>query len=275
MRSSVAEEDDAAAAQFGAELQRLRELAGLSQRALGRAIGTSGQQVGAVERAKRSPSKALAEAADRVLEANGGLLALWPKARRTTHRWLEDYVELEGKAQALLIFQNQIVPGLFQTADYARSLLGAAWPPHSPDRVEVLLEGRLKRQELLSRKPEPVISVVLDEAALRRGPMQRDIMREQLKHLVELAGRPNIELNLLPFTAGFHPGTEGSYIVLEMSQTESVVYMEQPARGQVITELEVVASCIRRFGSLRARSLSLGESTAFVEALIEGENDGS
>ncbi len=226
-----------------------------------------------MERAKRNASKQLAESADRVLNANGSLQALWPKGRRTRHRWFEDYVELEAKAQSIHIFQCQIVPGLLQTYDYARALLGAAWPPHDEAETTTLLDDRMKRQDLFERVPTPMVSVIVDEAALRRGA-DLNVMSGQLAHLVEMASRPYIELQVLPFTSGLHAGTEGSFIVLEMTQTESVVYVEPPAHGQVIPDQTIVTSCIRRFGSLRTRALPPGESIAFIKSLQGGHDHG-
>ena len=275
MESSVSPEDLAATLQFGAELQRLREMAGLSQRALGRAIGISGQQLGAVERAKRNPSKSLAESADRHLGANGSLLALWPKGRRTPHRWLEDYVELEAKAQALQIFHCQIVPGLFQTADYARQILKATWPPHTEAQVEAHVRGRMRRQEVFERDTPPIVSVVLDEAALLRGAGDEKIMHDQVSHLIKMAGKPFVEFQILPLAAGLHAGTEGSFIVLEMTQTESVVYVEPPGHGQLLTDAEVVANCGRRFGSLRGQAMSPAETLAYLQELQGGDGDGA
>lgn len=256
----------AAAVQFGAELQRLREMSGLSQRALGRAVGTSGQQIGAVERAKRNPSKALAEQSDQVLNANGTLLALWPRGRRTAPRWLDDYVELEAKAQSLHVFQCQIVPGLLQTPDYARAVLAASWPPHTEDQIAGHIDGRMKRQELLKRAAPPTVSVVMDEAALSRGTASPEMMSDQVKHLIALAKRPFVEFQVLAFSAGQHAATEGSFIVLDMTQTEHVVYVELPGHGRLLTDVEIVGNCVRRYGSLRGQAMSPAETLTFLES---------
>lgn len=274
MKPVVAPEDQAATVQFGAELQRLREMAGLSQRGLGKAVGISGQQVGAVERATRNPSRELAESADRVLGANGSLLALWPRARRTPHRWLEDYVELEAKAHSIRVFHCQIVPGLLQTADYAGQILRATWPPHTEAQIDAHVETRMRRQEIFERAVPPMVSVVLDEAALMRGAGDSAVMKQQVERLMLMAQRPFVSIQVLPMSAGPHAATEGSFIVLDLTQTESVVYVEPVGPGQLLTDVEIVGNSGRRFGSLQGQAMSPAESLVYLESLHGGGRDG-
>nr|WP_179809272.1 helix-turn-helix transcriptional regulator [Nocardiopsis sinuspersici] len=271
MPSKRAFVDEAAAAQFASELTRLRSAADLSQRELGRRTGTSGQQVGAIERGQRNPSRQFAELADKALNANSALLNLWPQGRSAPHRWLQEYVDLEAKALAICQFQAQVVPALLQTESYARSTLEAACPPSPPQRVNDLLKTRMERQLLLNRATPPMVQYVVDENAFRRPIGGPEAMQEQLEQVIERAGSPFISLQVLPYDRGAHAGLEGTFTLLGMTPVEYVVYGETAGRGQIFTDVDVVSATTHRFGALRALALSPAESLEFVRSLVERE----
>lgn len=261
--------EQAAIDQFGAELRRLRNLADMSQLALGLATGTSKQQVGAVERGIRRPSKKFAHLADEALKCNGQLLNLWPGAKRAHPWWLEKFVELERKAQVIHEFQPQTVPGLLQTKDYARAVVGAAFPPLGQAEREELLQTRLERQSILGRDHPPLALFVIDEGALRRSVGGDDVMRAQYEALVHKAQEPHVQIQVLPFGRGAHGALDGAFMVLRMTPVESLVYAEIPGTGQVITDVSVVADCQQRFGALRSLALSPDESIEVITSLGE------
>nr|WP_273474184.1 helix-turn-helix transcriptional regulator [Nocardiopsis sinuspersici] len=267
MPSRTTPAESVAVVQFGQELRRLRELTDMSQKQLGDQVGTSKQQVGAVERGIRKPSKRFAELADRALEAHGGLLNMWPGAKRAQPWWLEQFVELEAKARVINEFQPQAVPGLLQTENYARVIVGSSFPPLAEPEVEQRLQGRLQRQQVLLRAGPPLALFVIDEGALRRPVGGRKVMREQCLALIEKAQLPHVQLQVLPFDRGAHGAMNGPLVLLNMTHTESLVYAEAPGSGQVITDAQVVADCHQRFGALRGLALSPVESLDFIASL--------
>lgn len=264
----------AALAQFGNELRRLRGVADLSQRELARATLVSYQMLGAMERAERAPRKSFAEKADEVLGARGALMRLWPGGQEGYPHGFKEYVELEREAKGIHDFQTQAVPGFFQTRDYARAVLSAGWPPTDDEEVERLLDTRVARQQMLERKQPPLMWSVLDESVLRRPVGTRDVMIAQLEYLIELATRPRIRLQVLPFAKGVHAAMDGSLTVLDMSSGEHLAYAEIPGSGRVSADADEVEQYILRFGVLRSLSLSPGESVDFISRYKEAHSYG-
>ncbi|MEV2277989.1 helix-turn-helix transcriptional regulator [Nocardiopsis sp. NPDC049922] len=264
----------AALVQFGQELQRLRKAADLSQRELAKRTLISHQMLGAIERAERAPRKTFAECADKELGAKGALARLRPGAKESYPTWFRHYVDMEAEARAIRDFQVDAVPGLFQTKDYARAVLGAGWPPNHHEKTERLLTARMARQDLLKRDPAPLLWVVIDEGVLRRPVGSRHIMMAQLDHLVELGGRSHIRLQVLPFARGAHPAMDGSFKVLDMSNGEHMVYAEIPGSGRVLTDAEEVELCSQRFGALQSLSLAPDESLDFISRYKEAHSRG-
>jgi transcriptional regulator with XRE-family HTH domain len=263
--------DEAAAAQFAQELTRLRMLNDLSQRELGRRTGTSGQQIGAIERGERSPSKQFAELADKALHATGSLLNLWPGNRTTSLRWLQKYVDLEAKALFINQFQVQVIPALLQTEAYARATLEAAIPPRSTQAADELLQSRMARQKLLSREHPPMVHYVVDEGALKRVIGGQGVMRAQLEQVIErVTTNPFVSLQVLPHDRGAHAGLDGTFTLLGMSLAESLVYVETVAPGQVHTDPQVVSDATHQFGALRTLALSPVESVQLISSIKEG-----
>lgn len=264
----------AALVQFGSELQRLRQSADLSQRELAKATLISHQMLGAVERAERSPRRSFAEKADEVLSARGALLRLWPGGQEGYLRGFKEYVELEREARVIHDFQTQVVPGLFQTRDYAGAVLSASWPPSGDKEVERLVTTRVARQQILEQEQPPLMWVVIDESVLRRPVGSREVMITQLERLLELATRSCIRLQVLPFAKGVHAAMDGSFKVLDMGGGEQLAYAEIPGSGRVTTDVNEVEQCTLRFGALRSLSLSPDESVDFISRYKEAHSHG-
>src|SRR3984885_4171106 len=115
------------------------------------------------------------------------------------------YVGLEAEAVAISDFQSSVVPGLLQTADYARAGHEGAMPRLSSEEIERRIEAKLTRQGLLTQANPPSFRTVLDEAALHRMVGGRRVMGTQLERLIEAAHLPNVTIQIIPFTLGAHP----------------------------------------------------------------------
>ena len=139
---------------FGAELRRARTAAGLSQDQLGQRLGYSGAQVGKVETGERAPAQDFAEACDQAFPDAGGLFGrIYQLARRWDGgypSWFAEWIDSERRATSLRWWEPLLIPGLLQTADYARAIL-AADPETAEDQLDELVAARLERQAILDR----------------------------------------------------------------------------------------------------------------------------
>jgi transcriptional regulator with XRE-family HTH domain len=138
------------------------------------------------------------------------------------------YVGLEQAATTLSYYQSTIVPGLLQTADYARAMHEGSMPGEfTPGRADELIEVRLRRQQVLTRVPPLQLRVVLDEAVLHRVVGGPDVMAGQLQQFSRTAKRPNVTLQVIPFSAGAHPAMENMFNIIEFGDVAPrVVYVE-------------------------------------------------
>jgi transcriptional regulator with XRE-family HTH domain len=137
------------------------------------------------------------------------------------------YVGLEADAIGLQYYQSIIVPGLLQTADYARAMLEVSIPKLSPERIDELLEVKLKRQRILSGERPLHLRAVLDEAALHRVVGGPAVMAGQLDRLVGLTSNLNVTIQVVPFGAGAHPAMDSTFNILEFAgSVPRVVYVE-------------------------------------------------
>lgn len=211
------------------------------------------------------------------------LVALGKAARERT--WWSQYRDVATPALLQLIgyesaatvrrnFEPLLVPGLLQTEEYARAVIPALNERIPPNRVDTLVEIRMRRQELIERANPPELFFVLDEAVIRRSPGSPAIMRRQLRHLVEMSERPNLAIEVLPFTAGFHQGMRGSFVVLEFADPadDDVLYVEDPHGLISIDNDEVILSYREVFERLRNVSLNAKDSAAYIGKLADEMN---
>ncbi|WP_280272280.1 helix-turn-helix domain-containing protein [Nocardia wallacei] len=140
------------------------------------------------------------------------------------------YVGLEASAQRLTSYQSELVPGLLQTAEYARALNGLGYPDDSEAEVERRVQLRLQRQALITRKTQPAtVDVVLGESVLRRVVGSARVMSAQLRHLADLSTRENVTLRILPFAAGVPLGlSTGPFVILEFGTDSKGQPVEPP-----------------------------------------------
>jgi transcriptional regulator with XRE-family HTH domain len=143
-------------------------------------------------------------------------------------QWFRVYVDLESAATLIRTYEGQLVPGLLQTEDYMRAVIGGAQLDEQPEEGERRVALRMGRQTLLSRRDAPRLWAVIDEAALRRPVGSPEVMRGQLERLIDAAKLANVVLQILPFGAGAHPAMVGAFSILRFADQElpDVVYVE-------------------------------------------------
>lgn len=182
--------------------------------------------------------------------------------------FFQNYVGLEEAAGTLRTYETHFVPGLLQTPDYARAVLGAMVPPVNGRDLDRAVTLRLTRQQVLDREPPLVVWAVIDETALRRNVGGVKTHREQLEHLAELAERPNIALQVLPMDIGLHAGG-GAFSILRFEDADlpDVVYVEGLVGASYYDKVEHVERYAEVMNRLSVESLTPDQSVLFIRKL--------
>ncbi|AFU03414.1 helix-turn-helix domain-containing protein [Nocardia brasiliensis] len=140
--------------------------------------------------------------------------------------WFETYLGLEGAAQTIRTFEGQLVPGLLQTDEYTHAVIAVS---HHNAEATRRVELRRRRREILDIENGPALWAVLDEAVLHRPIGGRDVLRNQIRHLVTMSAKRNVTIQVLPYRAGGHPAAGSSFTMLRFTERElpDIVYLEQ------------------------------------------------
>jgi transcriptional regulator with XRE-family HTH domain len=212
----------------------------------------------------------------------GELVELARAARRRA--WWAEYksaipphfaalIGLEAEANIHKYFQPVVMPGLLQTEAYARVVLANTAPGRlTDDDIDTRVQIRLARQrEVLSRRDPPRLEIVLDEAVLRRIAGSKEIMREQLLHLVALGAPPHVLIQVLPFIAGVNT-VEGAFEILQFPDPEDtdVVYLETAlTRGGLIDRPDDIGPFRQAFERLKETALAPPESLSMIAKIAD------
>ncbi|MET9353440.1 helix-turn-helix transcriptional regulator [Streptomyces sp. NPDC006617] len=251
---------------YGFELRRHREAAGLTQRQLGDIVNYTGSLVGQIETARKLPTPEFSERVDAALGTGGLLSRLVTLVMRTQlPAWFQQMAELEARAVEICAFQTHMVHGLLQTDAYVWAVLGTFDPTDLDDRTAV----RLARQRIFEKQNPPVFWSIVSEAALLQEIGGRETMRGQLAHLLSFEDNPRINVQVLPFSAGAHPGLTGSFSIFRFASDPAILYTERYGSGHPTANPESVKDCSLRYDHLRAAALSLKDSAALIRGVME------
>jgi transcriptional regulator with XRE-family HTH domain len=172
--------------------------------------------------------------------------------------WFVGWVDAEGKAHTLRIWQPIIVPGIVQTPTYARELFVAMGM--NGDQVSDYVQSRLSRQVILDRADPPSVVIVLDELALHRLIGTPEIMREQLERLLELSKRPNIHIHILPTRTGANAGLGGPIHLATGIGSPEVLLVGALIEDQVSADPALVRRASATFDGVRGDALNRADS---------------
>jgi len=254
----------------GAQLRRLRTEQGISREQAGQAIRASEWKIHRLENGQvgfkdrdvvdllrfygvDDPGE-VAEFLVLAREANAP--GWWHHYGDVLPQWFRAYVDLESAAALIRTYEGQFVPGLLQTEDYMRAVVGGGHLDDLPEEAEHRVQLRLGRQTLLEREDAPRLWAVVDEAALRRPVGGPEVMRAQLERLIEATKLPNVTLQVLPFGAGAHPAMVGAFSVLRFADKElpDVVYVEHLTSALYLSKPEDVDQYLHVMESICVRS---------------------
>lgn len=240
---------------FGAELQAARVASGLSREELAARINYSISLVGHVETTRRVPSLDFAQRCDQALGTAGTFARLQQHLRTAPFpSWFRPFAQYEAEAVSLRTFELALVPGLLQTAEYARAVLSTRVGA-SEDDIEQRLAARLERQAILERDNPPLLWVVIDECVLHRPVGGPDVMRAQVEHLADMAQQPAVVIQVVPQKAGAHEGLTGAFMIADFAESPSIVYLETALTGMVIERAADVAAIMLTYDTLKTEAL--------------------
>ncbi|MEW9513490.1 MULTISPECIES: helix-turn-helix domain-containing protein [Streptomyces] len=270
---------------LGSQLRRLRESRGITREAAGYSIRASESKISRMELGRVSFKArdvedlltlyGVADVAERDallgLAREANVAGWWHSYGNALPGWFQTYVGLEGAASLIRIYEVQFVHGLLQTEAYAHAVVSRGMRGASEADIERRVALRLERQKVLVSERAPVFHAVLDEAALRRPYGEREVMRAQLRHLIDMSEQPNITLQVMPFSYGGHAGESGSFTLLRFPESDlsDIVYLEQLTSALYLDKPEEVAQYEKAMGCLRKDSPGPEESRDLLRGLLQ------
>ncbi|MEU5128334.1 helix-turn-helix domain-containing protein [Streptomyces mobaraensis] len=254
---------------FGDKIRRLRKARGWSQIQLGEVVRLSGSRIAQFERAEDVPPQDITELLDRELGAGGQLVEMRPfLARSWEKKWPEEIEDIEAQASRIQLYTH-VVPGFFQTKEYATALLGAGIPFFGGD-LDEKVGLRLARRSVVDGPRYPWVRCVLDESALYRAVCPSHVMRDQLLHLLKECEQPHVVVQVLPFAANraVIPGLAWATI-WTLADGRTVVYQETMNNGYFVTKPREVGIYVSLYDQLHTDSLSAEASKALIRRTLE------
>lgn len=255
---------------FGFELRRLRKVRGWSQIQLSKLVPYSVGTISMIETAQRSPSEEFARFCDEALGAEGALVRLWPMVSHTAApMWFRPWLDVEATAESLRTWQPLVVPGLLQTEDYARAILGGEIGV-TPEQIEDQVTARMERQAILKRAVPPLFWAVIDEAVLHRPIGSPAVMAAQVTHLFEVAQTSRIAIQVLPLSACSTTGLGGGFAIAQTQGVFDTAYVESAGVMSRVTERpEDVSVLTYRYEGIRSEALSKRESLELIKETLQ------
>ena len=185
--------------------------------------------------------------------------------------WFRTYMDVEAAAAVIRTYQGQLVPGLLQTADYARATIDGMLLPRSPEEVERRVTLKLARQQVLEQPDGPRLWAVVEEAALRRPVGGTRVMRGQLERLIDAAGMANVVLQVLPLSVAVHPAMTGAFSILRFADQElpDVVYVEQLTNALYLDRRDDVNQYLQVMDSISMRAAPPDRTVDLLQGLLK------
>ncbi|MET8629115.1 helix-turn-helix transcriptional regulator [Kitasatospora sp. NPDC004669] len=257
-------------APLGIQLRRFRDAVEMTQSELGKAISYSDAYISSIERGVRRPSRRFVELVDEYLNTGGTLALMLDQLEHSILiEGFPEYAEREAEATALRFFQIGVISGLLQTPEYAAAYeqapvrRGTVTQQQADERMRFLLT----RQQRLTQPSPPYIHAVLDEWCLRRPIGGTAVMVGQLAYLEELAGRPNMTVQVTPIGLGENRPFAHPVTILTMPNRSLLGYSESHQRGFLERDAETLAGWAREYDRLQAEALPLAASLELIRVV--------
>jgi transcriptional regulator with XRE-family HTH domain len=259
---------------LAAELKELRDKSGLSTREAAARVGVSSATINRIENAHKAVDLTEVSALLVAYGVTGNervrILELAREAEQRG-RWLDSGSEYQGvpkQLTALMSFEAEataitmvnllVIPGMLQTHDYTRAMLACFDVPQRESEQRVIV--RSGRQVALTKPRPPMFTAFIDEAALRRPMGGPRVMAEQLRHIVHMTRRPNVDVRVIPFDRGGHWGIISPFVLLEFAKADPIVHLEHIRSSALLDEPEDVAPYHTAKARLAVAALGPAES---------------
>ncbi|WNE97906.1 helix-turn-helix transcriptional regulator [Streptomyces luomodiensis] len=269
--------------QLGVMMRKFRARKGMTLEEAGRLVGVSKATVSRYETQEGPVKWPIVDALCREYGASEAereaVVGLAKDAKR--QGWWNSFADSLPESMNLLFtledeavredhFACLYVPGLLQTRGYTEAVQHASEMRLSAEEIERLVDLRMKRQEILSRPKPPHLWAILDESVIRRVVGSREVMREQLDHLLRANESPDITLQVLPFAKGAHSAAMGSFVILGGAEPSlDVVYVDIHVGSLFMEKDEELERYRVAFDYLRAQALDMASSSALIERVRE------
>ncbi|MGH3841926.1 MAG: helix-turn-helix domain-containing protein [Pseudonocardiaceae bacterium] len=262
--------------QVAAELRTLREQAGLSGAEVAKRMGMSPSKISRIETGVTGlqiedvaallglyqvPATTRDELLDLVRRSEER--GWWTRQPGLPQLW-RSLIDFEAKAARIQNYEALFVPGLLQTAEYARAIIQDVAPTVSESELDNLVAARMAREALLTRANAPQFFAVVDEGALRRPIGEPGVMHRQLHHLLGAAEQPHVTLRVVPLTAGAHAGLRGSFVILEFAEEPALVFVENQETGLFLEEEGDLAAYRLALGTILNAALAPAATTELI-----------
>lgn len=265
METSVLDVKTTSLAAFATQLRLWRLRLSWTQVEMGGKLGYSASLISGIETLDKAPTADFAARCDEVFATPSMFATLQELVAREAYpAFFAPVGPFEREAVRIHGWELGVVPGLLQTEEYARALIGSGRPRDSSEEIDRLAAERVRRQHVVSERTAPLLWYVLDESVLRRRVGGPAVIRHQLDRLLDAAQTPGIVLQVLPFTADNHAGADGPISVYDFADSPSVCYAECHGGGRIAEEREEVAQLMTVINLIRASALSARDSRELI-----------
>jgi len=193
----------------------------------------------------------------------------WSGYRAIYAKYFRMAVDLERDATTISQYQTEILPGLLQTEAYIRALMADSQARVVDQKIEDAIQARIERQQVITKDHAPEVGFVLSESAIRRVVGDTQTMRTQLLHTADVATLPNVQFQVLPFTASTVPRVTYDFNLFRVPSPGRAgplefVYLEELTDGKYLDDPDHVAAYSGLWQRLVGAALDPVESRAFL-----------
>ncbi|CAL9294294.1 helix-turn-helix domain-containing protein [Streptomyces eurythermus] len=254
----------------GALVAHYRKKARLTQEQLAEMANISVDTVRSIEQGRLALQPDRAEQFDELLDTGGALSVLVARlpVRDRIVQFAQGLVDHEQEAVSILSYQSLVVPGLLQTPEYCRAVFNYRYPALVSEKAEQWVQARMDRQLIWQRDRPPVGHFVLEESILRRQVGGPDVMRAQIRQILEYTEPAHMSFQIMPASRTPHACLDGPMVLLETPEFERLVYLEVQRASFLVDDPNEVSDYHLQYGMLRSQALTPDKSVGLLKELL-------
>ncbi|MGO4457480.1 helix-turn-helix domain-containing protein [Streptomyces sp. M-16] len=254
---------------LGRQMRARREALGMRVAELATLIGYGEDLIYKVEGGKRIAKPEYLDRVDEALKAGGLIKAMkedlvgvrYPKEVRAI--W-----KMEGRAIEVCHYSTHNIAGLLQTEAHMRALFESRQPSYTAEEVGHGVAGRMARRSIFERVPAPAITMVQEEASLRRRIGGTMVWRQQLERILEVSELRSVTVQVMSMDCEVHAGMSGSIELLKFADGTGVGRSEGAFYGRTISSRKQLQVLEMQYGRIRSQALTPGDSRVVIEKLL-------